>query len=61
MSEDNRKPDQPEHPATNTGEDPHSRSGNDVGRGGDTLVQDDIAMGRPLEGEEAPDIDRRAP
>jgi hypothetical protein len=32
-----------------------------IGRGGDTIVQDRITLGRPLEGETSDDVDRRAP
>ena len=32
-----------------------------IGRGGDTIVQDRITLGRPLEGETPDDVDRRAP
>ncbi len=32
-----------------------------AGRNGDTIVQDHITQGQPLDGEEGDDVDRRAP
>ena len=48
-------------PATNMGETIGGPRPEVTGRDGDTIVQDSITTGRPLEGEDAPDIDRRAP
>ena len=48
-------------PATNMGETLGGARPEITGRGGDTIVQDSVTLGRPEEGEDAPDIDRRAP
>lgn len=48
-------------PATNTGETPGSANADVIGRGGDTIVQDRITLGRPVEGEQPDEVDRKAP
>jgi hypothetical protein len=60
-----RQPSEPsehaERPATNMGETTGGARPEVIGRDGDTIVQDSITTGRPVEGSEAPDVDRRAP
>jgi hypothetical protein len=48
-------------PATNTGETLGGATANVIGRGGDTIVQDDLTPGRPTEGKEPGVVDRKAP
>jgi len=48
-------------PVTNVGETVDASRKEVTGRDGTTIVQDSITTGRPEEGREEPDIDRRAP
>ena len=48
-------------PFTNMGETTGAPRKEIAGRDGTTVVQDDVTMGRPQEGKDEPDIDRRAP
>jgi hypothetical protein len=50
-----------EVPATNLGETTGSAVPDAIGRDGDTIVQDSVTTGRPLEGEDRDPVDRRAP
>ncbi|HTL44854.1 MAG TPA: hypothetical protein VL262_11005 [Vicinamibacterales bacterium] len=48
-------------PVTNIGETVDASRKEITGRDGTTIVQDSVTMGRPEEGKEAADVDRRAP
>lgn len=48
-------------PVTNVGETVAASRKEIIGRDGTTIVQDSVTMGRPEEGKEEPDVDRRAP
>jgi hypothetical protein len=48
-------------PATNIGETIGGPRPEVTGRDGDTIVQDSITMGRPEEGRDEDEVDRRAP
>jgi hypothetical protein len=48
-------------PVTNVGETIGASRNEVTARDGTTIVQDSVTMGRPEEGKEEPDVDRRAP
>lgn len=56
-----REPERPAAPGSTSGETLGSARADVIGRGGDTIVQDRITHGRPIDGEEPDEVDRRAP